>query len=201
MTQTTWSLERTQGPIVRQNPQVPDYEALDPLPKKIRLQPGQPMNFSLDVIVEPLTSGAMRGYMPGPTASANAWEIQAHEVSGRYSTAEAPPPLYYLVAGAGFCLMSHIAGFLDHSALQVRRVKIEMRGNFMTTHGHQMEGLQGEGGCDSFETYVILDSDEPAEKLQEFLEVCERACIASQTLANAVPSMVKLVLNGETLAN
>ena len=52
------------------------------------------------------------------------------------------------------------------------------------------------GGCDSFETYVLIDSDEPAERLNAFLKICEEACIASQTIANAIPTQVHLVLNG-----
>lgn len=111
----------------------------------------------------------------------------------------APTPLAYFMAGAGFCLMTHITGYLRFTELNIKKLKIEMRANFHTTLGHVERGNQGVGGCDSIETVILVDSDEPADKLQAFIAVCEEACIASQTVAKAIPSSVSVFRNGESL--
>ena len=60
------------------------------------------------------------------------------------------------------------------------------------------DGGQGEGGCDAFTCAVIIDSDEPEEKIARLTEVCRKACMAFETVAKAVPTSTTLVLNGES---
>lgn len=194
-----WALDAAFGPIVSQVAAVPELEVLTPLERR-KPRPGEPYRFGVDVVIEPVGRHRKRARVSSPLPGGLSFEIHSDEgmvvVGGDES---APTPLAYFATGVGFCLMTHITGYLSQTQIDVRRLKIELRGNFMTSLGHLGSGGQGEGGCDGFETFVIIDSDAPPEQIKALVEICEQACIASQSLARAVPTSLGVVLNGHRI--
>lgn len=199
MSDQEWAIGREPGPIVCVAEAVPALESLAPRELK-KARAGEPFHFAIDVVIEPTTSHGKRAYVASPVPGGLSWEIHCDEGKSIGGDEAAPAPLYYFVAGVGFCLLTHITGFLRFTKLRVQGIKVEIRGAFNSTLGHVHTGGQGEGGGDAFETHVILDSDEPPEKLRELVEICERACIAGQTIAHAVPTSVNVVVNGVHVA-
>ena len=178
--------------IVSKLEQPPDLEALPPAERR-KARKGEPYRFPLDVVIEPTSECGKRARVCGASPGASAFEIHCDEGKMLGGSESAPTPLAYFMAGMGFCLMTHITGFLRFTELDIRHIRLELRANFHTTLGHVERGNQGIGGCDGIETRVILDTDEPEEKLQAFLAICEEACIASQTIVQSTPVNVSLV--------
>lgn len=196
----SWALEVASAPTVSTVEVVPDLEALEIRERK-KPRPGEPYRFGVSLVIEPVGRHRKRAFVSSPLPGGLSFLIHSDEGKGVMGGEEsAPTPLAYFAAGVGFCLMTHLTGYLSQTQIEVTKLKLEVRGNFMTTLGHVGTGGQGEGGCDSFETMVILESPAPAEQIQELVAVCERACIASQALAQAVPTSVQVVLNGDKLA-
>ncbi|MDP1632548.1 MAG: OsmC family protein [Caulobacter sp.] len=198
-TSPSWALNFAAGPIVSVTDAVPPLDALVPLERR-KPRPGEPYRFGVDVVIEPVGRHRKRAKVSSPLPGGLSFEIHSDEGKVVVGGDEgAPTPLAYFAAGVGFCLMTHITGYLTQTKIEVRRLKIELRGNFMTTLGHLGTGGQGEGGCDGFESFVVIDSDASPEEIKALVAVCERACIASQTLARAIPTSLGVVLNGQTL--
>jgi uncharacterized OsmC-like protein len=193
-----WVVTVTPGPIVSEIAELPELEGLAPLTRK-KARPGEPYRPAITVVAEPTSLYIKRGFVDHPVPGGSCYELYCEGGKPTGGGDTAPSPLAYFVAGAAFCLLTHITGFLSFTSLNVRKLKVEMRGNFMTGMGHINPGEQGEGGCDGFETYVIVESDEPADRIKEFIEMCEKACVASQSLAKAIPTSVSLVLNGNRI--
>lgn len=173
----------------------PTTESL-PVAIRKKARNGEPYRFPFDVIIEATSQFGKLATVKAATPGSAHFVIASDEGAMLGGAESAPTPLAYFTAGFGLCLMTHITGYLKNTDLEVSRLKIEVRANFHTTLGHVDTGNQGIGGCDGFETYIIIDSNEPEPKLKAFIAVCEEACIASQTIAASVPTQMKLVLNG-----
>ena len=197
--QPEWAIERdARLPIVSRVSAVPSMAAL-PHRERRKVKIGEPYRFAFDVVVEPTSHFGKCAYIESAAPGGPSFEIFCDEGKALGGAETAPSPLAYFTAGVAFCLMTHITGYLRFTDLRIRKLRLEMRGNYVTSLGHVDRGGQGEGGCDSFESFLIIESDEPPERLIEFAAICERACIASQTIANAVPTSLRLVVNGNTL--
>ncbi len=199
-TRPVWALEREAGRpvVVRLDTPPPSPQALEPRERR-KVKIGEPYRFAFDIVVEPTSEFGKRALVPSPTPNGAAFEIYCDEGKVVGGEETGPTPLAYFTAGVAFCLMTHITGYLRFTDLQVRKLRVELRANYVTSLGHVDRGGQGEGGAESFETFVIIDTDEPADRIQEFVAICERACIASQTIAKAIPTSVGIVLNGEKI--
>lgn len=189
-----WAVEYELGETVKQIEDVPALEGLPPIPRP-SMRPGEPMRFSVNFVVEPTSLQGKRGFLISPLPVWSSYEIFCDEGTAIGGTDLAPSPLGYLTSAVAFCLLTHITGFLHRNPMQVSRLKVEMRGEFWTSLPALGDGGQGEGGCDGFSCAVIIDSDEPEEKVARLVEVCRKACMAMQTVATAVPTSVRLLLN------
>jgi len=191
-----WMRPVEPGPTVQKVDALPELQALPPrVLKKVR--PGEAFHFGFDVVVEPAEGCGKRAWVSSPLPGAPVFSIYSDEGKGVGGNEAAPPPLAYFTAGVGFCLMTHITGYLKRRPLRINKLSIEMRGNYWTRLGHVSDAGEGEGGCDNFETCVLIDSDEDPELLKEFVAMCEQACIASRTIAAAVPASLQVVVNGQ----
>ena len=56
-----------------------------------------------------------------------------------------------------------------------------------------------EGLSKGVETFVVIDTTEPPETIERMVEVAEKACMAAQTVVNAVPASTVIVHNGAPL--
>ena len=84
--------------------------------------------------------------------------------------------------------------------IEVTSLRLEQRVRFMTNLGTMREfGHQTEGQCEMVETHVIIDSPEPAERIQALLDEAESSCMAHHALRNPIPWSTRLVFNGEEI--
>ena len=110
---------------------------------------------------------------------------------------QAPPPLAFFTAGIGFCLMTHMTDILNTRKIEVTSMRLEQRVRFMTTLGTMRElGHRTTGETEKVETHVIIDSPEPAERIQSLLEEAEGSCMAHHAMRNPIPWSTRLVHNG-----
>lgn len=142
-----------------------------------------------------------RGYVKPNIQGFGAFELYCDEGSSIGGGDTAPAPLSYLAAGVAFCFLTHLKGYADMAKLRVSSIRIEQRMKFqsripgMTADaGNQMEGLSK-----GVETFVLIETDEPPAVIAEMVEAAEKACMAAQTVINAVPTSTKVISNGERI--
>jgi len=108
----------------------------------------------------------------------------------------APPPLAFFAAGIGFCLMTHLTDILIARKITVDSLRLEQSIKFMTNLGTMRElGHTTEGECLHVETHVIIESDEPEERILGLLQEAEGACMAHHALRNPIPWSTRLIHN------
>lgn len=113
----------------------------------------------------------------------------------------APPPLAFFAAGIGFCLMTHLTDILTARKIKVDSLKLEQRIVFRTNLGHMREhGYMTDGGCDLVETHVIIESDEPQQRIVDLLQEAENGCMAHFALRNPIPWSTRLIFNNNEVA-
>lgn len=144
-----------------------------------------------------------RGQVKPNIPGFGAFELYCDEGSSIGGSDTAPAPLSYLAAGIAFCFLTHLKGYADIEKLRVSSIRIEQRMKFqsripgMTTdpggRGH-MEGLSK-----GVETSVLIETEEPADVIARMVRVAERACMAAQTVVNAVPVTTTVISNGQRL--
>lgn len=142
-----------------------------------------------------------RGYVKPNIPSFGAFELHCDEGKSIGGSDTAPAPLSYLAAGIAFCFLTHLKGYADSERLKVSSIRIEQRMKFqsripgMTVEmGGQMEGLSK-----GVESFVVVETDESPEVIARMVEVAEKACMAAQTVINAVPASTKVIRNGERI--
>jgi len=115
----------------------------------------------------------------------------------------APPPLAYLSAGVGLCLMTHLSDILTARKIKVESLKLEQRIQFSTNLGHMRDHPRYEtkGRCDVVQSHVIVESPESESKIRGLLEEAEGACMAHWAFRNPVPWSTRLIHNGKETAN
>ena len=112
----------------------------------------------------------------------------------------APPPLAYLCAGIGFCLMTHLPDIYTARKISIKSMKLEQKVGFKTNLSNMRQlGHMTEGSTEHIETHVLIESDEPAERIRDLMEEAENACMAHFALRNPIPWSSRLLLNGEEL--
>ena len=110
----------------------------------------------------------------------------------------APPPLAFLCAGIAFCLMTHLTDIYTARKIKIRSMKLEQRMRFQTNLSNMRElGHTTDGQTMGIETHVLIDSDEPQERIMALLDEAENACMAHHALRNPIPWQTRLVYNGE----
>jgi len=197
-TQTlAWARPRESGPTVWVVGGMPALEGLPPRESR-KVRPGEPYVFGVDVVVEPTSHFGKVATVSSPVPGSATFEIVSDEGKTVGGEGTAPTPLAYFTAGVAFCLMTHITGFLKRRPLAISRLRVELRANYWTKLGHVSDAGEPEGGCSGFDVCVLLESSEPPEALRELIVMCERACIASQTVAVAVPRHLRVVVNAQS---
>ena len=114
----------------------------------------------------------------------------------------APPPLAFLCAGIAFCLMTHLTDIYTARKIKIRSMKLEQRMKFQTNLSNMRElGHTTDGQTMGIETHVLIDSDEPQDRIMALLDEAENACMAHHALRNPIPWQTRLVYNGEEVIN
>jgi uncharacterized OsmC-like protein len=113
----------------------------------------------------------------------------------------APPPLAYMCAGIGFCLMTHLTDIYTARKIEIRSLRLEQKVKFCTNLSTMRDlGHTTEGTTEHIETHVLIDSDEPEERIRDLMTEAEGACMAHFALRNPIPWSSCLVLNGKEIA-
>ena len=114
----------------------------------------------------------------------------------------APPPLAYFCAGIGFCLMTHLTDIYTARNISINSMKIEQKVGFQTNLSNMRQlGHTTNGKTEFIETHVLIDSDEPEERIRELMEEAENACMAHFALRNPIPWQSRLLHNGKEVIN
>ena len=110
----------------------------------------------------------------------------------------APPPLAFLCAGIGFCLMTHLTDIYTARKIRIKSMRLEQKMRFETNLSNMRElGHTTDGKTLGIETHVIIDSDEPQERIMALMDEAENACMAHHALRNPIPWQSRLIHNGE----
>lgn len=180
-----------------------------PVPTAFKIDTAKKSKEGLDLEVHVLAE-----LMPGPglvkrcyvkpnIPSFGAFELYCDEGLSIGGSDTAPAPLSYLAAGIAFCLLTHLKGYADAEKLKVSSIRIEQKMKFQSRipgmtvaagTGNQMEGFSK-----GVEIFVLIETDEPPEVIARMVEVAEKACMAEQTVVNAVPASTIVISNGEQL--
>lgn len=142
-----------------------------------------------------------RGTVKPNIPSFGAFELYCDEGTMIGGSDTAPAPLSYLAAGIAFCFLTHLKGYADNEKLKVSSIRIEQRMKFQSRiPGMTAEmGGQMEGHSNGIETFVVIETDEPSEVIGRMVAVAEKACMAAQTVVNAVPALTTVISNGEQI--
>ena len=169
--------------------------------KKAKLGGG--LNFEVHVVAESMDEGPLmkRARVSTTLPPWGHWDIICDEGKMGGGLDSAPAPLMYLSVGTAFCLMTHINILAMVDNVKIENVKIEQKTKFNSAFEGDGEHTKEEsvGTAEFVETHVILDSPEPPEKLEQFVEKCRLACMAGQTVARATPSPAFMHLNGQQI--
>lgn len=144
-----------------------------------------------------------RGYVKPNIQGFGAFEVYCDEGSSIGGTDTAPAPLSYLAVGIAFCLLTHLKGYADMKKLKVSSIRVEQRMKFQSRiPGMTVDaggGMQMEGLSQGVETFVLIETDEPPEVIKLMAEAAEKACMAAQTVINAVPTSTHVISDGEQI--
>ncbi len=183
-------------PIVRRVAEMPEPISFDIQPAK---KSRKGLDLEVHVIAELLDGPGMvkRGTVKPNIPTFGAFELLCDEGTVIGGTDTAPAPLSYLAAGIAFCLLTHLKGYADSQKLDVSSIRVEQKMKFqsripgMTADmGGEMEGLSK-----GIETFVLIETKENEDVIAKMGEVAERACMAAQTVVNAVPASTTLIVN------
>lgn len=199
MTDISWDMsERT---IVRKVAAEPNQRTF-PKPHLTKVKEGERMRFDAHVNVESLADGRhlKRATIFSNVPNGGVWEVISDEGTAVGGRGTAPSPLMYFAAGLGFCLMSHVEMLSKQMDIVLKSVRLEQRSSWTTTldlGGIHPAEVFGRG--ERMELNLLIESDEPEDKLADFVAWCRQACMALQTTAGATPSLTRLVLNGKRI--
>lgn len=114
----------------------------------------------------------------------------------------APPPLAYLCAGIAFCLMTHLTDIYTARKIKIKSMNIEQKMRFQTNLSNMRDlGHTTDGETLGIETHVLIESDEPQERIIDLMDEAENACMAHHALRNPIPWQSRLIYNGQEVIN
>lgn len=167
-----------------------------PEPQKPKIRPGEPIRFAYDVMAEPGPGQSKRGVILSPRPDYSSWEVLCDEGTAMGGEDAAPSPLGYMIMGVAFCLLTHIQEYLHRAPMQIDRIRVEIRTQYAKLPAEPDKGIEGAGDCESYACHVLIDSDEPEDKLHDLIAVCRDACMAIATVVKAIPTSTRVFVNG-----
>lgn len=95
--------------------------------------------------------------------------------------ASAPPPLSLFVAGLTGCIMTQLRAFAKRLRISLNDLKVETR----VTWDWEAKDRIYETSPHAFEIDVMIDSDDPEEKVIDLINAAKKGCFIEQTLGRA----------------
>jgi len=175
---------------------MPELTQYEPSPFK-KGRPPEPLEFEINLVAQAhdrqKKSGMFQVNIPGfsPVTLYCDEQIPVGDDT-------APPPLAFFCAGIGFCLMTHLTDIYTARKIAINSMKLEQKIRFQTNLSNMREiGHTTQGETLGIETHVIIDSDEPQERIMALLDEAENACMAHHALRNPIPWSTRLIHNGK----
>ena len=181
------------------NDDLPDPTQFAAKPFK-KAKPPEPLNFEVVLTAESTgrqkKSGVVQVNIPGFSAVRLYCDEQIP-----IGDDTAPPPLAFFCAGIGFCLMTHLTDIYTARGIEITSMKLEQKVGFKTNLSNMRQlGHTTEGTTEHIETHVLIESDEPEERIRALMAEAEGACMAHFALRNPIQWRSRLVLNGAEIA-
>jgi uncharacterized OsmC-like protein len=121
----------------------------------------------------------------------SAWEMTSDEGGFPQS---APNPLTYFTAGAASDLLTQAERCIQIMGLDVENVKVETEIFFRWT---DIMTDKWSGYTDKVVTNIVVESNEPEEKIKELKEMALKAWSIGESLANTTPIDKAFIINGD----
>ena len=106
------------------------------------------------------------------------FEMATDEGSFHGGDASAPPPLSLFVAGLTGCIMTQIRAFSKRMGVSLNDLSVDTR----VVWDWEAKGRVYETAPNSFEIDVLIDSDDPQDKVIALIEAAKKGCFLEQTL-------------------
>lgn len=178
-----------------------------PAPVSFEIEPAKKTREGLDLelhtIAELLQGPGLlkRCYVKPNIPSFGAFEMHSDEGTVIGGTDLAPAPLSYLAAGIAFCLLTHLKGYADSQGFNISSIRVEQKMKFQSRIPGMTADMGGqmEGHSNGLETFVLIETEESDEVITRMSDIAERACMAAQTVVNAVPASLAVTINGRKI--
>ena len=178
------------------NPDLPEPTQFEAKPFK-KAKPPEPLNFEVVLTAESTGKQQKTGVVQVNIPGFSSVRLYCDEQIP-IGDDTAPPPLAFFCAGIGFCLMTHLTDIYTARGIAIKSMKIEQRVGFQTNLSNMRQlGHTTDGKTEHIETHVLIESDEPEERIRDLMEEAEGACMAHFALRNPIPWRSRLVLNGD----
>jgi len=177
---------------------MPEPSQFEPKPFK-KGKPPEPLSFEITMTAEATEKQRKTGVVQVNIPGFSPVKLYCDEQTP-IGDDTAPPPLAYLCAGIGFCLMTHLTDIYTARKISIKSLKIEQKVGFQTNLSNMRElGHTTDGKTEHIETHVIIDSDEPEDRIKDLMIEAENACMAHFALRNPIPWRSRLLHNGKEL--
>lgn len=178
-----------------------------PAPVSFELEPAKKSKDGLDLelhtVAELLQGPGLlkRCFVKPNIPSFGAFEMYSDEGTVIGGADVAPAPLSYLAAGIAFCLLTHLKGYADDQGLNISSIRVEQKMKFQSRIPGMTADMGGqmEGHSNGLETFVLVETQESDEVIARMSDIAERACMAAQTVVNAVPASMIVTINGRQI--
>lgn len=106
------------------------------------------------------------------------FELATDEGSFHGGDATAPPPLALFVAGLTGCIMTQLRAFAKRMDVTLTDLNVDTR----VVWDWEAKDRVYETAPHSFEIDILLQSDDPTEKIVELVDAARKGCFLEQTL-------------------
>ena len=130
------------------------------------------------------------------TPTAETWEIYSDELMGNNENPVAPTSLEYFTVGTSLCLTSQTTLVSAMMGLDFTDYRVEQQIDYRQ---EDINSADMAGYTDTVHSYVLVESDESEERLNQFYEKSLALCFAGEGLKGATDMYTHSYLNGEEL--
>jgi uncharacterized OsmC-like protein len=130
------------------------------------------------------------------TPDSETWELYSDELNGTTGAPVAPTSLEYVTAGTALCLTSQLTLVSALMDLESSDFRVEQQIDYReeAVNSNAMAAF-----ADNVHSSVIIESDEPAERLKSFYQQALSLCFAGEAFKGATDMDTNCYLNGKRI--
>ena len=95
-------------------------------------------------------------------------------------------------------MLTQLSRFGAITKMSIKSIKLSQTTRFFM-RGSALAGTMN-GGALGLETQIVVESDEPEDKVRHLIKMGEQTCFTLQSLVNPVPVTTTATLNGSPLS-